>query len=150
MCLKASDHISYSWCICMYTWWQNKVRKRECVITAHSIVISHVLYSRTHSSWVSHREGLTCNFNDFAIKLLATNQYRERGRQSGVCCHFWEIVLETHCGKNQQGGGSPSSCPQACDEGMISPLTFCHADLAHCSHSLSMKTGQYSLFQNQS
>lgn len=72
------------------------------------MVISHVLYSRTHSSWVSHREGLTCNFNDFAIKLLPTHQNREREgvSQTGVCCHFWE----THCGKiNRAWGGSPSS-----------------------------------------
>lgn len=72
------------------------------------MVISHVLYSRTHSSWVSHREGLTGNFNDFAIKLLPTHQNREREgvSQTGVCCHFWE----THCGKiNRAWGGSPSS-----------------------------------------
>lgn len=94
----------------MKTWWQNKIRRRESVITAHSMVISHVLYSRTHSSWVSHREGLTCNFNNFAIKLLPTNQYREREgvSQTGVCCHFWE----THCGKNQQGmGGGGGGVP---------------------------------------
>lgn len=71
------------------------------------MVISHVLYSRTHSSWVSHREGLTCNFNDFAIKLLPTHQNREREgvSQTGVCCHFWE----THCGKiNRAWGGGES------------------------------------------
>lgn len=92
----------------MYTWWQNKIRKRECVITAHSIVISHVLYSRTHSSWVSHQEGLTCNFNDFAIKLLATNQYREReGVSQGCVVTSGKLCLKLTVEKINRAGGVP-------------------------------------------
>lgn len=92
------------------------------------MVISHVLYSRTHSSWVSHREGLTCNFNDFAIKLLPTHQNREREgvSQTGVCCHFWE----THCGKiNRAWGGSPSSSSSSSSLWRSHDFTF---DLLSC------------------
>lgn len=72
------------------------------------MVISHVLYSRTHSSWVSHREGLTCNFNDFAIKLLPTHQNRERERASvkqGCVVTSGKLTVEKSTG---HGGGGES------------------------------------------
>lgn len=80
-------------------------------------------------------------------QLIKTERERASVKQ-GCVVTSGKLTVEKSTGHG--GGVPPPPPPQACDEAMISPLTFCHADLAHCSHSLSMKTGQYSLFQKLS